>query len=188
MKKTSVLTFLLSLATGLFVFLFRPRKARAPIVHHDPAMYPGTNLTISPGDLLFSPIGQSESKYVGHVGIVNLHKEVIHSIPSGLMKDSISRYFQKFRSISIYTPNEPEVGVKAADYLEELYRKYPTAAYRIMTPLGSKDHEQYCSKIVWQAYYYGAGVNLKNLSPSRKAIHPEWLKDSTFLTRNAKNL
>ncbi|WP_028785121.1 hypothetical protein [Thalassobacillus devorans] len=188
MKKMSALTFLLSLATGLLVFLLRPRKARAPMVHKDPAKYPGTNIAISPGDLLFSPIGQSESKYVGHVGIVNQHKEVIHSIPSGLMKDNMDRYFQKFRAISIYTPKEPEDGVMAADYLEGLYKKYPKAAYRIMTPLGTADHEQYCSKIVWQAYYYGAGVNLKNLSPSRKAIHPEWLKDSKFLTRKAKNL
>ncbi|WP_085505005.1 YiiX/YebB-like N1pC/P60 family cysteine hydrolase [Thalassobacillus devorans] len=187
-KLPRLITFLFSIIAGTIVFLARPRKARAPIVHDNPETYPGTNVAILPGDLLFSPIGQSESKYVGHVGIVNHNREVIHSIPSGLMKDTMHSYFHKFRSITIYSPKDPDVGRKAADYLENLYEKYPKANYRIRTPLGSTDHEQYCTKIVWQSYYYGAGVNLRNLPPSRIAIHPEWLKDKKVLERKARNL
>ncbi|MFC7060360.1 hypothetical protein [Halobacillus seohaensis] len=185
MKKRSIFTLLLGIIAGVLTLFIRPKKVYSPTHHHDPTTYPGTTLFIKPGDLLFSPIGKSESKYVGHVGIVNNDHKVIHSIPAGLMKDTVADYFRKFRLITIYSPENPTIGVKASDYLEYLYITYPRANYRFFTPLGSLNHEQYCTKIVWQSYYFGSGVNLGNHSIKSKAIHPHFLKDLRFLEQRS---
>ncbi len=179
---------LLGLIAGIITFLARPKTKRAPFPSGALTIYPGTNLESKPGDLLFTPIGKSESKFVGHVGIVNFNKEVVHSIPNGLVTDSLKEYFQKFRLISVYSPINEKIGEDAAHYLEALVEKHPTAQYRIFTPLGAAAHEQYCTKIVWQSYYYGAGINLGEFSGQAKGIHPEFLKDSRYLERKAKNL
>ncbi|MBM7553253.1 hypothetical protein [Thalassobacillus pellis] len=188
MKFSRSLMILISTLLGVAVFFFKPRKARAPIVDSEKSLYPGTSISIQPGDLLFTPIGKSESKFVGHVGIVNLKHKVVHSIPAGIVEDQVSDYFRKFRSISIFSPKVPIVGRNAAGYLEDLTEKYPRADYRILTPLGSVNHEQYCTKIVWQAYQFGAGVNLGHLRDQARAIHPEFLKDHRHLERKATKL
>ncbi|MGI8315253.1 hypothetical protein [Halobacillus mangrovi] len=173
----AVLAFMIS----LLGYIFLPKKVKAPTIHTNPDTYPGTDITIEPGDLLFSPLGKSESKYVGHVGMVNHAKKVVHSIPAGLVQDDVLSYYHKFRSIKIYAPRVYSHGHLAATYLEKLYLDHKNAHYRIMTPIGSKTDEQYCTKIVWQSYYYGAGVNLGDFSQKAKAIHPELLKDRNYI-------
>ncbi|MFZ0370032.1 MAG: hypothetical protein WAM07_10610 [Halobacillus sp.] len=182
-------SIILAVFAGVAAYAVKPGKVQAPTNENMISLtYPGTNIIITPGDLLFTPIGKSESKYAGHVGIVNSRREVIHSIPSGLMKDPISRYFNKFRSITIFSARDPETGMKACIYLDHLHTTYPKADYKVFTPLGYNDHEQYCTKIVWQSYYYGAGINLGRLSEHSLAIHPILLKDKRHLNCVAKNL
>lgn len=178
----------LGLVATFFSYITRPKKKRPPISNGERNIYPGTDLQAKPGDLLFTPIGKSESKFVGHVGIVNHKYEVVHSVPSGLIADSLNEYFHKFRYISVYSPIDPLSGVDAAHYVEALVDKHPSAQYRIFTSLGESHHEQYCTKIVWQAYYYGAGINLGHFSGMAKGIHPEFLKDDRYLKRKAKKL
>ncbi|GGF10059.1 hypothetical protein GCM10010954_05710 [Halobacillus andaensis] len=180
MKKRSLL---ISILAGMALLLTRPKKVTAPVIQEDEACYPGTNIKIKPGDLLFSPIGKSESKYVGHVGIVNHEDKVVHSVPAGLIQDSVVNYCRKFRSITVFAPKTPFLGIQAADYLKTLYEKHSRAAYRVFTPLGSSDEVQYCTKTVWQCYMYGADVNLGNLSKEAKAIHPQFLKDKKYLIK-----
>lgn len=172
----------------LSAITLRPRRVYNPNVQEKDPFYPGSDIDILPGDLLFSPIGRKESRYVGHVGIVNTNKEVIHSVPAGIIKDSIPNYFHKFNKITLFSPNEQHVGQKAAQYAEKLLYNYPKAAYRIWTPLGDRNGEQYCTKIVWQSYLYGAGVNLGQLTNKAKAIHPQRLKDQRYLTRKKRFL
>ncbi len=179
---------LLGLITTITTFIARPHKKRAPLPSGAITVYPGTDFEAQPGDLLFTPIGKSESKFVGHVGMVNHNQEVVHSIPSGLVTDSLKEYFQKFRLISVYSPIDKFAGIDAAHYLEALVEKHPTAQYRIFTPLDEEHHEQYCTKIVWQSYYYGAGINLGDFGGQAKGIHPEFLKDDRHLERKTKNL
>ncbi|KHE67128.1 YiiX/YebB-like N1pC/P60 family cysteine hydrolase [Halobacillus sp. BBL2006] len=179
-RKSLILTFSAT-SLSILVYLFRPKRAQAPVIQKNSSTYPGSSILIQPGDLLFSPIGKRESKFIGHVGIVNHQKEVVHSIPAGLTKDNVFNYYQKFRSIKIYRPRSPEIGISAGDYVQNLYNDYSNADYRIMPPLVTASHQQYCTKIVWQAYYFGAGVNLGDFNGSAKAIHPELLKDRRFL-------
>ncbi len=179
--------FLCGVMAGWITYLMR-KTERAALPSGESFIYPGTDLKAKPGDLLFTPIGKSESKYVGHVGIVNGENKVVHSVPSGLVTDSLDRYFRKFRSISIYSPKDEKTGEDTAHYLESLVSKYPSAKYRIFTPLERIDHEQYCTKIVWQAYFYGAGVNLGGLSGKARGIHPKILKDKRNLVRKVKHI
>ncbi|MCA0983129.1 hypothetical protein LCL89_03595 [Halobacillus yeomjeoni] len=185
------------IAAGVLFLLFcligiqskiTPTRMRSNVQLPNGSFYPGTDIEIEPGDLLFTPIGKSESKYVGHVGIVNGNLKVVHSIPAGLALDEVPAYFQKFRSITIFSPVESDVGRNTASFLDALYDAYPRAVYRVMTPLGFDWHEQYCTKIVWQAYYYGSGINLGSYSPHARAIHPELLKDRRYLKIKAKGL
>ncbi|WP_167360068.1 hypothetical protein [Halobacillus dabanensis] len=164
----------------------RPRRGYAPYTQQRAQFYPGSGIDILPGDLLFSPIGRKESRFVGHVGIVDTKKEVIHSVPAGIIKDSMERYFNKFNKITLFSPLDQSLGQQAAQYAEKLLYDYPKAAYRIWTPLGDRDGEQYCTKIVWQSYRYGAGVNLGQLTNKAKAVHPQRLKDRRYITRKKR--
>ena len=174
------------LLAGLLAISLRPRRVYASHVQERAQCYPNTAIAILPGDLLFSPIGRKESRYVGHVGIVNTKKEVIHSVPAGIIQDTMHNYFHKFNKITLFSPIDRNLGQKAAQYSEKLLNGYPKSAYRIWTPLGDRDCEQYCTKIVWQSYLYGAGVNLGHLTNKAKAIHPQRLKDTRYVTRRRR--
>ncbi|MFD1019870.1 hypothetical protein [Thalassobacillus hwangdonensis] len=182
MPKIRVAGFLV-LIIAIASYLLRPKVKLSDIEQQNTGLYPDTPIPIEPGDLLFSPTGKSESKYVGHVGIVDADGNVIHSIPAGLKKDTVLEYFRKFRAIKIYKPHNPETGEKAARHLALLYEHHPKAAYRILTPLNDMEEQQYCTKIVWQSYYHGAGVSLGRIKPAWKAIHPSLLKDRRHLKR-----
>ncbi|QHT46782.1 hypothetical protein M662_09855 [Bacillus sp. SB49] len=138
---------------------------------------------VEPGDLLFSPIGKKESFYIGHVGIVTGDNHVVHSVPAGIIRDPLPYYLQKFRGIERYKPKQKDAGLRAAQYIDTHYPNHTPADYTIITTLGSRSHQQYCSKIVWQAYYYGAGINLGRQPKLAVAVHPQVLKDSRYFLR-----
>lgn len=162
----------IALFTFVPVFLFiKPKRVLAPRLQPE----------VQPGDLLFSPIGEKDSFYIGHVGIVTEDMNVIHSIPKGLKKDEVDHFFRKFKRLSLYRSKNEEAGAKAAAFAYRLYESNTKAPYRFFTKLKETDGEQYCTKLVWQAYYYGAGINLKNYPLYARAIHPEFVKDSRYL-------
>ncbi|REJ09634.1 YiiX/YebB-like N1pC/P60 family cysteine hydrolase [Halobacillus trueperi] len=174
---------ILFVSTVLMAMIIKPKKIVAPVIQEHEHLYPGTNLSITPGDLLFSPIGKKESRYIGHVGIVTKDNKVIHSIPSGVVQDQMEAYFNKFSNIRIYSAQDRKSGGAAADYAVKLQREHPDANYKIWTPLSTINEEQYCTKIVWQSYYFGAGVNLGKIYPHAKSVHPERLKDRRYLSK-----
>ncbi|UOQ42872.1 hypothetical protein MUN89_12965 [Halobacillus salinarum] len=183
MKKNTVYTLCAGLAAVLLSLCLRPKKTVSPGAEPHPELYPSTRIRIEPGDLLFSPIGKRESKYVGHVGMVGSDKRVVHSIPSGLIKDEVPDYFKKFRSITIFSPNNSEKAIEACTQLEILFGQHTNAVYRLFTSLNDNYHEQYCSKLVWLSYYNGAGINLGSFSGKVRAVHPALLKDRRFLVK-----
>lgn len=162
----------LVIATWMIRFPFK--KVQAPTLSHS---------TLDPGDLLFSPVGKRESKYVGHVGIVSVDQHIIHSTPSGLIKDSPPVYYRKFNLIRVYQPIDHQTGEHAARYAESLYQKHPNALYSVNTRLDRNPEIQYCTKIVWQSYHYGADVNLGKLPVGSRAVHPVFLRKKGQLTK-----
>ncbi|RWZ60358.1 hypothetical protein EQV77_03435 [Halobacillus fulvus] len=167
---------LLTVIVSISAVLLTRKKVKAPTAAASTGRIPA-------GSLLFSPIGKRESKYVGHVGIVTEDQHVIHSVPAGIIKDPLKLYEQKFRLIERYAPHDLSAGIKAAEFADHLHQTYPRALYRIRTPLDAKPSEQYCTKIVWQAYKEGAGLNIRALPSKSMAVHPYLLKSSRLFKR-----
>ncbi|MFA9558404.1 hypothetical protein ACERII_13940 [Evansella sp. AB-rgal1] len=123
-------------------------------------VYPGTNIKMKAGDVLYSSKGL-DTYLVGHVGIVDANGQVIHMMKNGGMKrESISAYSSNFK-YTIYQAKVENNGYKAAQNATSLYNNYrSSASYTLTTTLTRPKDKQYCTKLVWQAYYYGSNINL----------------------------
>lgn len=142
--------------------------------------YPGTNIVSRPGDVLYSSKGP-DTYLVGHVGIVDNSGNVIHMIGNGMKKYSMATYASNF-NFSVYNPSST-VGYKAANYAQSLYSSYSSiATYTLATTLTGPKDKQYCTKLVWQAYYYRAGINLGGISLTKLSVPPNWILDTSYLT------
>lgn len=128
--------------------------------------YPGTNVPMRVGDVLYSTktLGGS-TQIVGHVGIVNSNFQIVHVTPSedGGVIDSLSAYRGRHGSgetIRVYRPRDG-YGAGAARWATNNYSRVtdyfinPVALYGQISP-------NYCSKFIWQAFYYGEGRDLYN--------------------------
>ncbi|MGW8960070.1 hypothetical protein [Paenibacillus sp. NPDC055715] len=127
--------------------------------------YPGTNIRVRVGDVLYSSkaLGGS-AMIVGHVGIIGPDYMVYHvnavndNQGEGGKRDTISYYQTR------HYPNEKIDVFRAAHGRNAAYwakNNYSSVtSYHI--PLYSWDNYQlktmnlnYCSKFIWQAFYYG---------------------------------
>ncbi len=131
----------------------------------DISMY-ATNVNSIPslrkGDIIISN-GTSSFGLTGHSGIAISENDILHIVGIGYTPDIISRerfysnYIKKSSDwIKIYRPNVYLYGSKAANWAERVYR-YSNATYKINTDIYSTN-ETYCSKIVFQAYKFGANA------------------------------
>ncbi|CDQ19600.1 Permuted papain-like amidase enzyme, YaeF/YiiX, C92 family [Halobacillus karajensis] len=172
---------LLLISFIMVIFFIKAKKVFAPVHQEKSPKYPQSMRTLLPGDLLFSPIGRKESRYIGHVGIVNSNYKVVHSVPAGVIQDCLEDYFQKFSKIKVLSPLDKKAGKAAGEYALKLQSVHSKAMYKIRTPIGYSNQYQYCTKIVWQSYFYGAGINLGGLSITSKSVHPLRIKDRRYL-------
>lgn len=122
--------------------------------------YPFSHIKILPGDLLYSGMGKS-TYFVGHIVIVgtDLHiKETLPTSPSG-QSTSIEQYWQRHQpddQIYLFRSN---VGAdQAAHWASEHVQKIKS--YNIFNNHLNCLNENYCSKFIVQAYYYGANFSL----------------------------
>ncbi|TPG70519.1 hypothetical protein EEL32_11485 [Brevibacillus laterosporus] len=156
-KRFYFVTMLLAIA-----ILLVPAQALA-------ASYPGSTITISAGDILYSSKGW-QTAFAGHTSIVGTDGKIYHSTPavaSGGIGESVSSYFSRFTSgtkVEIYRFSPPRSGpylqpINAAKWAKKnvgKIQKYDIVGggnYRDIT-------KNYCSKFLWQAYYFGGGVDL----------------------------
>lgn len=129
------------------------------------ATYPGTTITITAGDVLYSSKGW-QTAFVGHVAIVGTDGKIYHSTPavtSGGIGESVNNYFSRFTkgsSIEIYRYSSgTTVPNKAAKWAENNVGSI--TEYNIASGGDYNDiTKNYCSKFLWQAYYFGGGVDL----------------------------
>ncbi|GIO38109.1 hypothetical protein RW092_13295 [Paenibacillus sp. 3LSP] len=158
--------------------------------------YPGTSVQMKIGDILYSTktLGGSTA-IVGHVGIVDSNFKVVHVTPAvdGGVIDNFTNYMNRHGSgetIVVYRPRDG-MGVGAARWAN--YNYYNVTDYSIdpLAKLGTIS-PNYCSKFVWQAFYYGEGVDLMGVNntpdlrgfvtPSNIAYSPYVVRYATFLT------
>ncbi|WP_018882906.1 C40 family peptidase [Paenibacillus massiliensis] len=127
-----------------------------------PEKYPGTNITVQAGDIIFNP--KSISTFLaGHVGIVGTDGRIYHVHPQGpYLIDELNKYIGRFAKGDRFTIVRAYGGggTAAAKWAMNNIRKVKN--YTFNYPLDNIA-DSYCSKFVWQAYYYGAGNEIANL-------------------------
>ncbi|AHC19328.1 MULTISPECIES: hypothetical protein [Paenibacillus] len=158
--------------------------------------YPGTNIRVKVGDVLYSSkaLGGS-AMIVGHVGIIGPDYMVYHvnavndNQGEGGKRDTISYYQTRHKageSIAVYRATH---GRNAAYWAQNNYSS--VTSYHI--PIYSWDNFQlktinpnYCSKFIWQAFYYGnydTDYIIGHYTPNKEAfVTPGQVIDSNDLT------
>ncbi|WP_238655924.1 peptidoglycan amidohydrolase family protein [Paenibacillus piscarius] len=130
--------------------------------------YPGTNVQMRIGDILYSTktLGSS-SQIVGHTGIVNSDFKVVHvTYPvNGGTIDNMTGYMNRHgagETIRVYRPTNG-MGVSAAKWATWNFIYVKEYFINPFSKLGTLS-PNYCSKFVWQAFYYGEGIDLTNVN------------------------
>lgn len=151
----------------------------------DTNLYPGTTIPMMPGDVLYSKktLGGS-TQIVGHVAIVGPDLKVYHSSPAGDgsgKTDSISMYQGRHdhgEEILVYRPKKgaPQAATWARNNIGKVKEYYinPLAKLSTISP-------NYCSKFVWQAFYFGSGIDLTSLyynGDTRSIVTPSHIRYS----------
>ncbi|MCR8996519.1 YiiX/YebB-like N1pC/P60 family cysteine hydrolase [Brevibacillus halotolerans] len=128
------------------------------------ATYPNSRVEIKPGDILITN-NTSSKGLTGHAAIVIDTENVVEILGPGFhpQKNPIKRFFGKNVSKKYGTKvvryNRTKIRNQAADWAEWYVKKYDDVEYAI-SDLYNYKYKTYCSKIVWNAYYFGAGVRL----------------------------
>lgn len=159
--------------------------------------YPGTNIRVRVGDVLYSSkaLGGS-TKIVGHVGIMGPDYRIYHVNPvtdknqgEGGKRDTIYNYQRRHdpgESIAVYRATH---GRNAAYWAQDNY----SSVTNYYIPWASWDNFQlktinpnYCSKFIWQAFYYGnynTDYIIGYYTPNKEAfVTPSQIIDSDILT------
>lgn len=132
--------------------------------------------TLNPGDI-FITNSTSSSGLTGHCGIAIGSDAILHiagpgqPVSVGSKKAFYNKYIASdpdYYYMIIYRCNNYNYGRNAADWAVNVYRRNSAnVTYKITRDL-TTTYETYCSKIVFQSYYYGVGSSA--LSPNYKNI------------------
>ncbi|WP_338553895.1 hypothetical protein [Paenibacillus sp. KS-LC4] len=189
----------LALSLAIFLLFIVPSVASANQITLQavlPEYYPGSNVIIKTGDVLYSSktFGTS-TQIVGHIAIVASDMRVYHVNPaddgagSGGKADALYNYFGrhgKGETIKVYRAAH---GSKAAAWAKDNYNKVTNYSIPIFSwndfKLGTIN-PNYCSKFIWQAFYYGNSNTdyiIGYYTPSKEAyVTPAQIIDSSDLT------
>ena len=129
-------------------------------VYSSDAIMARSSFTPRKGDVVITN-GTSSAGILGHAGIATSSEYVFHIAGGGYHPDYISfsrwhtNYTNKNRSswTKVYRHNSSKVAYAAANWAVNTYTG-SNAEYKITSNLASTN-VTYCSKLVWQAYYYG---------------------------------
>lgn len=147
------------------------------------AFYPGTNVSMQPGDVLYSSKGWS-TFLAGHAGVVGKDLKLYHSHPKGGFADELPNYLSRHKFGTTLTVLRPkENGEKAAEWTANniaLVKKY------LFDPRLGGVEINYCTKFIWQAFWHsgsgditGRGRTIKSIS----WIYPIAIKTADFFDR-----
>lgn len=137
------------------------------------------------GDILMTN-GTSSFGLTGHAAIANSSSNIIHIEGIGKKASVITKtkFINKYKDggknwIRVYRHKTTSNGRKAANWAYSKYISNQNHVYKITTNRATTS-ETYCSKIVWQAYYYGAGSSSVASTSLTGLITPYGLDDSTI--------
>jgi len=142
------------------------------------------NSTLKSGDILITN-ATSKNGITGHAGLVLDANEILHIQGAGYnpVVDTKARFIHRYKNgwIKVYRPSNTSMGESAANWADKKYRN-SGALYGINLDLNRTDLT-YCSKIVWQSYFFGVGRKSILNSNKSRLIRPYNLK---FEIRNLK--
>lgn len=126
-------------------------------VYSTPGESTGGSYNMKTGDV-FITNGTSSSGLTGHSGIAISTSQILHIAGPGKTPKTISlsawnSEYSKKGWTRVYRHSNSKIATAAGNWASKKY-KGSSAKYKITTDLTSTK-ETYCSKIVWQAYYYG---------------------------------
>jgi hypothetical protein len=154
-------------------------------------LYPGTNIEMQVGDVLYSPKSWS-TYWVGHIGIVGTDFKVYHSHPESPYKfgDTIVDYVDRHKNgdrIDVMRSVNSDLDVKVAAQWA-MNRLSSINTYDVTNKQLWNVADNYCSKFIWQAFYYthnryditGSGLT----DQDSKIVAPSAIKYSDDFSRN----
>ncbi|GAA0335703.1 hypothetical protein GCM10008967_27820 [Bacillus carboniphilus] len=115
-----------------------------------------------PGDIIGEPqFSGYDTYFVGHIGIVGPNLQVYEVIKGGPSKfSSVESFVSRFDNpVGVYRPN----GATSADMANAAYwasTHYTDVDSYVIDGNLSSLNWNYCSKFVWQAYFFGSNFNI----------------------------
>ena len=109
--------------------------------------------------------GTSSAGLTGHAGIALSSTTILHiagarKTPTTITKSQWNSSYSSKGWTKVYRSTNSTAAANAASWASKTY-KGSNATYKITMDL-STTNETYCSKLVWPAYYYGAGTSHAN--------------------------
>ncbi|MFB5762684.1 hypothetical protein [Paenibacillus medicaginis] len=147
--------------------------------------YPSINVYMRPGDIIYNPKSIS-TFFAGHVAIVGPDYKLRHSHPYGPgISETLESYISRFSSGDQFTVLRPRGGIGAAAAQWSLNNINKVKAYNF-APGMADIANNYCSKFVWQAYWYGEhkdvafGNKYNSVGPPAGIVYviPHYILDS----------
>lgn len=143
-------------------------------------------ITARSGDILVARDNHGASKpegWVGHAGIVVNGGSSVAEFPGQNMPPrevSLKYFFQNNSEIFVLRHNNYNSSIDAAQWANNYLEEHPNAEYSLTFDRYSLD-PNYCSKFVWQAYYYGADETIAPFFPWQPLIPMEmvWFNQGT---------
>lgn len=122
--------------------------------------YPYSHVEIMPGDILYSSIGKS-TYYVGHIVIVGPNYNIIESLPGKPSGHTLTpyQYWHRHNQGDKITLLRSKHG--ASDAAKWAYTNVGDVEnYTVLNYNLKSLKNNYCSKWILQAFYYGANIKL----------------------------
>lgn len=173
------------LISFLFIFslsiLFTNQKASAA-----PVKYPNSSVKVYNGDILISKKSASGvTSMAGHAAMVTYYNNkayVIHmpGIGKTIVKTTLSKWSKSYKEVKIVHHKNSKTRNAAASWMKKRYdnKKTRKTPYKLTSNnLGLSP--SYCSKLVWQAYYYGAD---KDITQHFSQSMGYWIATSGYVT------
>ncbi len=132
--------------------------------------YPGTDIRMCPGDILYSHKYAFSSFLVGHIAIIGENDRIYHINrwqPYG-HADSMPIYLSRHKKgekITILRYPQQEEAKKAAKWAMQNYDQIKSYIFT-RDLLDIKNN--YCSKFIWQAFYFGNEIKLDLLKQGHR--------------------
>jgi uncharacterized protein YycO len=127
------------------------------------AYYPGTTTSIISGDILVTKDYTLTPQWPGHAAIVVDYQNIVQIVGPNtpLVKISIQAWFASFPNTKVVRINSASVALASANWASTYYNNYHlTVGYDVFSDLFAYQNYTYCSKVVWDAYFFGGGVIL----------------------------